>query len=145
MTVQRVSLVTLGVSDLARSRAFYEGWGWTVRQESPQIVFFQMDGLVLALFGAEDLAQDQGRAGAALGTGAITLAQNYASTEEVEERFAAALAVGGRALKRPESMQWGGYSGYVCDPDGHVWELAVNPFWVTGEHGTVIPDDLPTS
>ncbi|GMA34153.1 VOC family protein [Demequina litorisediminis] len=94
MTVQRVSLVTLGVSDLARSRGFYEAWGWTPRQSADEIVFYQMDSLVVALFGLVDLAEDQGRADATLGTGAITLAQNYATIEEVDERFEAALAAG---------------------------------------------------
>ncbi|WP_084078030.1 VOC family protein [Demequina sp. NBRC 110057] len=145
MTVQRVSLVTLGVADLPRSRAFYEAWGWMVRQSADEIVFFQMDSLVVGLFGLADLAEDQGRADAALGTGAMTLAQNYATTEEVDERFEAALAAGATELKRPVTAEWGGYSGYVADPDGHVWELAMNPYWVTSESGTQIPADLPES
>ncbi|WP_084103304.1 VOC family protein [Demequina sp. NBRC 110056] len=146
MTTQRVSLVTLGVSDLGRSRAFYEAWGWVKRQDAQEVVFFQMNGLVLALFPLPMLAEDQGRPDAALGVGAMTLAQNYATQAEVDERFAAALDAGAAELKRPVAAEWGGYSGYVADPDGHVWELAVNPYWDLAEDGSVtIPDHLPES
>lgn len=146
MSVQRLSLVTLGVADLGRSRAFYEAWGWRVRQATDQIIFIQLNGVVLALFGRDDLADDQGRPGAELGTGATTLAQNYATPSEVDERFAAALAAGAQALKEPTAAPWGGYSGYFADPDGHVWELAVNPFWDLADDGSVtIPEHLPES
>ena len=133
---QRVTLVTLGVADLDRSRAFYEAWGWVPAQVADEIVFFQGNGLVIALFGVRDLAADQGRPHAALGTGAMSLAQNYGTVAEVDERFRAALAAGARMLKRPQSTDWGGYSGYVEDPDGHVWELAMNPFWTLDEWGS---------
>ena len=116
-----------------------------MRQHSPQIVFFQMDGPVLALFGSEGLAEDQGRAGATLGTGAIALAQNFPTEAEADERFEAALAAGATELKRPVAADWGGYSGYVADPDGHVWEIAVNPFWTVTDQGTTIPPQLPES
>ena len=93
------------------------------------------------LFGREDLAADQGRAGADLGTGAMTLAQNFASAAEVDAAFAAALAAGATALKRPEKVFWGGYSGYWADPDGHVWEVAHNPFWpLEADGGLELPD-----
>lgn len=146
MSSQRVSVVTLGVSDLQRSRAFYAAWGWGEAESTEDVVFFQLNGLVLGLFGAVDLAKDQGRPDVALGTGAITLAQNYPTEAEVDERFTAALAAGGTPLKAPEKAFWGGYSGYVADPDGHVWELAVNPFWKLGDDGSVIiPEDSPAA
>ena len=140
---QRVSLVTLGVADLARARTFYEAWGWIPHYDSQEIVFFQGNGLVIALFGLEDLAADQARPHAVLGTGAMTLAQNYANEVEVDERFRSALAAGATMLKRPQKTDWGGYSGYVADPDGHVWELAVNGFWDLEDNGAVTMPDGP--
>lgn len=137
MTPQRVSLITLGVTDLARSRNFYEDLGWQAHpSSSDDIAMFQMSGLVLGLFDMTALADDQGRPGATLGTGAITLAQNFRSTEEVDAAFAAAIGAGATALKAPQDVFWGGYSGYFADPDGHVWEVAMNPFWVLDENGT---------
>jgi uncharacterized glyoxalase superfamily protein PhnB len=102
-----------------------------------------MHGAALALFGRADLAADQGRPGASLGTGAITLAQNFATTEEVDAAFDAALAAGATALKRPEAVFWGGYSGYWADPDGHVWEVAHNPFWPLNDDGSLTLPGAP--
>ena len=142
MTPQRVTLITLGVADLAVSRAFYGRMGWKEHGESQEgIAFFQLNGLALALFGREALAADQGRPGAALGTGAVTLAQNFTTEAGVDAAFAAALAAGGMALKAPEKVFWGGYSGYVADPDGHLWEIAFNPFFPQDEHGHVVLPD----
>lgn len=141
MTPQRVTLITLGVADLARAKAFYAALGWVPAQEAEGVAFYQMNGLALALFGRADLAKDMGRAGETLGTGALTLAQNFASKPEVDAAFAAALAAGATALKRPEEVFWGGYSGYYADPDGHVWEVAMNPFWPLAEDGSLT---LPT-
>ncbi|WP_108663155.1 VOC family protein [Acuticoccus kandeliae] len=130
MTPQRVTLITLGVEDMARARAFYGALGWVeVPGETDSVVFYRMAGSALALFGKADLAQDQGRLDAALGTGAVTLAQNFPDAAAVDAAFEAALAAGARPLKRPEKVFWGGYSGYYEDPDGHVWEVAHNPFW----------------
>ena len=138
MTPQRVTLITLGVADLAESRAFYARLGWVEHRESqPSIAFFQLNGLALGLFGRDHIAEDQGRAGAALGTGAMTLAQNFATEIEVDAAFAAALAAGATALKVPEKVFWGGYSGYWADPDGHVWEMAMNPFWPLNADGSL--------
>lgn len=138
MTPQRVTLITLGVADLAASRAFYARLGWTEHGESqPGVAFYQMHGAVLALFGLADLAADQGRPAAALGVGAVTLAQNFATETEVDAAFEAALRAGGIALKRPEKVFWGGYSGYWADPDGHVWEVAMNPFWPLADDGSL--------
>jgi catechol 2,3-dioxygenase-like lactoylglutathione lyase family enzyme len=138
MTPQRVTLITLGVADLAAARAFYGRLGWVEHGDSqPGVAFFQMHGAALALFGRADLAADQGRPEAVLGTGAITLAQNFATEAEVDAAFAAALAAGASPLKTPEKVFWGGYSGYWADPDGHVWEVAMNPFWPLAEDGSL--------
>lgn len=138
MTAQRVTLITLGCADLAASRAFYARLGWVEHGESqPSVAFFQMQGAALALFGLDDLAADQSRPGAALGTGAMTLAQNFATEAEVDAAFATAFAAGATALKWPEKVFWGGYSGYYADPDGHVWEVAMNPFWPLAEDGSL--------
>lgn len=138
MNPQRVTLITLGVADLAASRAFYARLGWKEHGHSQETVaFFQMHGAVLGLFPLAELAKDQGRSGASLGTGAVTLAQNFTRQAEVDTAFAAALAAGGRALKAPEKVFWGGYSGYWTDLDGHVWELAMNPFWPLGADGSL--------
>jgi uncharacterized glyoxalase superfamily protein PhnB len=138
MTPQRVTLITLGATDLAAARAFYARLGWMEHRESqPGCAFFQMQGQALALYGRDALAADQGRAGAALGTGAMTLAQNFATEAEVDAAYAAALAAGGTALKAPEKVFWGGYSGYWADPDGHVWEVAMNPFWPLNADGSL--------
>jgi len=134
----RVSYVTLGVADLPRSRAFYEAWGWSPAQVDEGIVFYQANGVVVALFGLAALAADQGRPDASLGVGAMTLAQNYPTEAEVDEVFEAALKAGATPLKTPEKVFWGGYSGYVADPDGHVWELAMNPFSPPGADGSVV-------
>tara|TARA_R110002049_G_scaffold103319_1_gene249523 strand:+ start:832 stop:1278 length:447 start_codon:yes stop_codon:yes gene_type:complete len=142
MTPQRVTLITLGVDDLPRAKAFYNALGWVEARALESVVFFQMQGAVLGLFGRAALAEDQGRKGAALGTGAMSLAQNFSTRAEVDTAFATALAAGASALKAPEEVFWGGYSGYYADPDGHVWELAMNPFWPLNADGTLtLPDD----
>ena len=140
---QRVTLITLGVADLERARDFYARWGWQPHDASqPGVAFYQMQGAVLALFGLADLAADQGRPDAALGTGAVTLAQNLPDEAQVDATFDAALAAGAELLKRPEKVFWGGYSGYFADPDGHVWEIAMNPFWPLAEDGALtLPDE----
>lgn len=145
MTPQRVTLITLGVGDLAASRAFYAELGWREHGESQSgVAFYQMHGAALALFGRTDLAADQGRPGAALGTGAVTLAQNFTTVAEVDAAYAAALAAGATALKAPGKVFWGGYSGYWADPDGHVWEVAMNPFWPLAEDGSLtLPGAAP--
>lgn len=144
MTRQRVSLITLGVKDLARSRTFYEALGWTPAEALEGVVFYQLHGAVLGLFPLAELAKDQGRPGATLGTGAISLAQNFSTEADVDEAFALALNSGATALKAPGKVFWGGYSGYFTDPDGHVWELAMNPFWPLAADGSLtLPKSPP--
>lgn len=137
MTPQRVTLITLGVDDLDRAKTFYAALGWVPAEEQDGVAFYQINGLVLGLFGRADLAKDQGRAGAVLGTGAMTLAQNFNDQAAVDTAYAEAIAAGATALKAPENVFWGGYSGYFADPDGHVWEVAHNPFWPLNEDGSL--------
>ncbi|MCL7743410.1 VOC family protein [Guyparkeria hydrothermalis] len=140
---QRVSVITLGVADLARSRGFYEqGMGWTVGDSAEQVVFFQLNGTVLALYPREALArdalgEDAGIPAAGNGFSGITLAHNVRSPAAVDEVLAQAKAAGGRIVKLGEKAFWGGYSGYFADPDGHLWEVAYNPFWTLDPDGTV--------
>ncbi|MEM1428058.1 MAG: VOC family protein [Pseudomonadota bacterium] len=135
MKDQRVTLITLGVDDLARAQAFYAALGWDPVEATNEVVFYRMDGMALGLFGRAALAEDQGRAGATLGTGAMTLAQNFPDRAGVDAAYARAVAAGAEALKPPQEVFWGGYSGYFADPDGHVWEVAHNPFWTLDEDG----------
>ncbi len=137
MTPQRVTLITLGVDDLDRAKTFYANLGWQPAQVQEGVVFYQMNGAVLGLFGRDALAKDQGRPGADLGTGAMTLAQNFSTEAEVDDAYKTALKAGATGLKPPEKVFWGGYSGYFSDPDGHVWELAMNPFWPLAEDGSL--------
>ncbi len=136
---QRVSLITLGVDDLARARRFYEqGLGWTPHHKSGDgIAFYQLPGMGLALFGRRDLLDDA-RLPADTPRGTVmSIALNARSKEEVDSIFAEVEAAGGRITKRPEDIYWGGYSGYFMDPDGHLWEVAWNPGFPIAEDGTV--------
>lgn len=138
---QRVSLITLGVADLDRACAYYAALGWRKAQESlPGIAFYQLQGQVLGLFPLVELAKDQGRAGIELGFGAMTLAHNLSNPEAVDRAYSEALAAGAAGLKAPEKAFWGGYSCYVADPDGHVWEYAHNPFFpLAGDGSLTLP------
>ncbi|MBV0890320.1 VOC family protein [Paracoccus sp. Z118] len=134
----RVTLITLGVADLHRAALFYREWGWVPHPGSPEgLALFQMHGAALALFSLDELAADQNRPAGELGTGAATLAQNCEDTAEVDAVFQSALDLGATALKRPEKTPWGGYSGYLADPDGHVWEIAHNPGWPLDPTGSL--------
>lgn len=134
MTVPaRVSLVTLGVADVAASTAFYQALGWPLSSSSvPGVVsFFKTAGAVLALWGAEELRADAGLppGGTTTDLRDVALAINCASREEVDDAIATAAAAGGSVLKPATTTEWGGYSGYVADLDGHAIEIAHNPGW----------------
>ncbi|MDY0872999.1 VOC family protein [Dongia rigui] len=136
----RVSLVTLGVGDLARARRFYEtGLGWKVSGASNEhVVFIQLGGgVALGLFGRSALAEDAHLADAGTGFSGITLAQNLESKEAVDRAMDLAVAAGATVLKKPQDVFWGGYSGYFADPEGHVWELAWNPFFPLSDDGGI--------
>ena len=135
---QRLSLVTLGVADLERARRFYEdGLGWRRGNDHEEVVFYQLRGMVLALWGREALAQDARQPDAGDGFGGIALAYNARSREEVDAVLAQAKSAGGRIPKPAVDASWGGYSGYFADPDGHLWEIAWNPGWTIMDDGSV--------
>jgi catechol 2,3-dioxygenase-like lactoylglutathione lyase family enzyme len=135
---QRISLVTLGVADLERARRFYEdGLGWRRGNRHPGVVFFQAGGMVLALFGRDDLARDAGLAPEGAGFAGIVLAYNARTRDEVDQVLAEAETAGAKILKPAENAFWGGYSGCFADPDGHVWEVAWNPEWTIAADGSV--------
>jgi uncharacterized glyoxalase superfamily protein PhnB len=137
---QRISLVTVGVSDVARSTAFYEALGWRRSGSSQEsITFFQMQGSALALFGHEALAEDAtipaGDPPDASGFRGVTLAINCDSRDEVDRVFAQCVAAGASPVKQPDEVFWGGYTSYVADPDGHLWEVAHNPYATNDDDG----------
>jgi catechol 2,3-dioxygenase-like lactoylglutathione lyase family enzyme len=135
---QRLSLMTLGVADLERSARFYEeGLGWKRGNKDEGVVFFQMPGMIFALWSRAALAEDARTRDSGDSFGGMALAYNARSREEVDAVLAEAKAAGARILKPAEAVFWGGYSGYFADPDGHVWEVAHNPFWKIGEDGRV--------
>lgn len=131
----RVSLITLGVSDLERALGFYRGLGWAVAFQNDTTAFIDLSGVVLALFDRGALAEDMKRP--CEGTGAVALAHNLGSEAEVDALFARALAAGAQPLKAPCRAEWGGYSGYFADPDGHAWEVAHNPYWTILADGRI--------
>ena len=133
---QRVSLVTLGVADLGRAKAFYEALGWRGRQPSDDVVFFQAGGMILALWGREQLAEDSGVVDSG-GWGGVTPAHNVRSPEEVDAVLTEAESAGATIARPGAPTFWGGYSGVFIDPDGHPWEVAHNPFWTLHEDGSV--------
>ncbi len=134
---QRLSALTLGVEDLARARQFYEaGLGLTAHESSNgTIVFFQMNGFVLGLFGADALAEEAAQGKRSSGFGGIALAYNAKSKEDVDALLNTAVKAGATLVKPAEDAFWGGYSGYFADPDGHRWEIAWNPHWPIDDQG----------
>ena len=128
---QRLSIVTLGVDDLSRARAFYEALGWRVasEQNAESIVCFTLNGMGFALYPRARLIEDIGTEGVrGGGTGAVTLAHNVRSREHVAAVLDEAARAGGTIVKPAQDVFWGGHSGYFEDPDGHLWEVAWNPF-----------------
>ncbi|UWP92299.1 VOC family protein [Aliiroseovarius crassostreae] len=138
MKQNRVTLITLGVESIERSCAYYQALGWEPSAVLPEVAFFDMNGMKFGFFTLEGLARETGRSKDALKTGAMTLAQNYPGEAEVDAAFAKAIAAGGTAVTQPTKTDWGGYSGYVADPDGHLWEFAFNPFWELDEDGHLL-------
>jgi len=138
---QRLSLITLGVSDLPRARAFYEGLGWKTRAApGDDVVFFQAGCMVVALWSRDQLAEDSGVQDSG-GWGGITLAYNTRTAEEVDRVIEEARAAGGTIPREPDETFWGGYSGMFVDPDGHPWEVAHNPRWtITPDGATKLPE-----
>jgi catechol 2,3-dioxygenase-like lactoylglutathione lyase family enzyme len=138
----RISLITLGVEDVARATAFYERLGWkksSARQDT--VTFIKLKGTVLGLFARQSLAEDAHVENTTKGFSGITLAHNVTSERGVDAVYKFALSCGATPVKAPEKVFWGGYSGYFADPDGHLWEVAHNPFFPLDKDGHVILDD----
>jgi uncharacterized protein len=134
---QRVSVITLGVADVARARRFYESLGWKASAASnPQVTFFDVGGMVLGLWDRAALARDSGVTDGG-GWGGVTLAYNLRTPAEVDVQLAAAGAAGARIVRAGAETFWGGYSGVFLDLDGHPWEVAHNPHWPLGDDGRV--------
>lgn len=136
---RRISLVTLGVSDLEASTEFYRRLGWSRSPASTAgVTFIQLKGTVLALYGRAALAEDVGVENTPAGFSGVTLAYNVPSEIGVDAVIKFAVSCGATLVKSPEKVFWGGYSGYVADPDGHLWEIAYNPFFPQDEQGHIV-------
>ena len=135
---QRVSLITLGVEDLARSRAFYEKLGWKRSMKDAEgVAFFQAGGMALALWSRAELAEDARLSPEGSGFRGVALAYNTRTKEEVDAVLAEAVAAGATLPKPAQDMFWGGYAGYFADPDGHLWEVAWNPGFKMKADGSI--------
>lgn len=135
----RISMITLGVTDLEKSVRFYrDGLGFPKMESPPGVAFFTLNGSWLGLYPRESLAEDATVSAEGSGFGGFALAHNVASESEVEQVLEQAVAVGAILVKSAQKVFWGGYSGYFSDPDGHLWEVAHNPFfWVGPEDENV--------
>jgi uncharacterized protein len=137
---QSVSLITLGVADYARAKAFYEALGWSPALDIAETAFFQANGIVLVLWGREKLAADSGIADDGASWSGIALAQNVGSREEVDEVIELARRNGAAITREPAETFYGGYAGVFRDFDGHAWEVAHNPgFGLTPDGSIVLP------
>jgi catechol 2,3-dioxygenase-like lactoylglutathione lyase family enzyme len=133
---QQIAVVTLGIAERDRSARFYgEGFGWSPVFQQDEILFYQMNGLVLGLWLSDRLADDMRRPAAA--SGGFALAHNVAGPGEVDALIERLVAAGGTLLRRADAPPHGGYRGYVADPDGHAWEIAWNPAWPIDDEGRV--------
>lgn len=136
---QALSFLTLGVHDLDRMKEFYRDvFGWKPIKDNDGIVFFKLNGIILALFPAEELADDIGVKNNGKGFKRFSLAMNFGSEQEVNDAFGRLKEKGAKVLKEPEKVFWGGYRGYVADAEDNYWELAYNPFLKMDEAGNVI-------
>jgi uncharacterized protein len=138
---QRLSLITLGVADVSRAQAFYEALGWQagggVDDETDHVVFFQVGGFIVALWGRDKLAKDSCVEDSG-GWGGTTLALNMRNPDEVDAVIEEARAAGATIGREPAETVWGGYSGVFIDPDGHPWEVAHNPHWTVHDDGSTM-------
>jgi uncharacterized protein len=138
---QSVSLITLGVSDYSRAKAFYEAIGWSAAMDIEETAFFQANGVVLVLWSRDNLAADMGVPDDGASWGGIALAHNVGSNEEVDRIVEEASAAGGEVIRTPAPTFYGGYAGAFRDLDGHVWEVACNPgFGLTDDGSVILPE-----
>ena len=135
---QSVSLITLGVSDVARAKAFYEAIGWSPAMDVEDTLFFRANGVVLVLWGRDKLSADMGIGDDGARWGGIALAHNVASDEEVDRVVEEARANGAEITRKPAPTFYGGYAGCFRDPDGHAWEVAHNPGFGLADDGSVV-------
>jgi catechol 2,3-dioxygenase-like lactoylglutathione lyase family enzyme len=135
MMQQRVSLITVGVKDLAKAAAFYEALGWARVESQDGVVAFDLIGQTLGLYPLDALAEDLGLSVETLGAGSMTLGYNVVEKADVAPILAKAKAAGGDILKPAQDVFWGGHHGYFADPEGHIWEIAHNPFSPLGPNG----------
>ncbi|MEO3386376.1 VOC family protein [Mesorhizobium sp. CAU 1741] len=134
---QQISIITLGVNDMAVSRGFYvEGFGWSPVFENDEIIFYQMNGFVLGTFHKPALEQDMGRKRLSA-PGAFSLAHNVPAREDVDIVMGQLIQAGGRLIRKADAPPHGGFRGYVADPDDHAWEIAWNPAWTIDERGLI--------
>ena len=150
MNPARITLVTLGVDDVARSAAFYEALGWVRAPQSVATTAFMIgEGIVLSLWDRAEMSADGGEGELPSGSGSAALAVNFAAVEDVDMFYARAKQAGADPVKPPAKVFWGGYSGNFRDPDGHLWEAAHNPFWRLNARGRIDlstpPDQASTS
>lgn len=139
MTPQRITMITLAVADLARSRTFYAALGWEEAEGgNDTIAFYKIAGQFFALYSKDALTKDIGMPIHDRATGTITLATNYNSPKDVDNAFADAIKAGAIVITKPKEVFWGGYSGNFADPDGHLWEVAHNPFWTLDDMGQIV-------
>ncbi len=133
---QRVSLITLGVADMNRSTTFYESLGWHQTESPDGVAAFDLIGQTIGLYPKTKLAEDMGlKVEEISGFSGITLAHNVSNKGDVAEIYDAAIVAGAQAIKPPHDIFWGGHIAYFADPDGHVWEIAHNPFSPLGPNG----------
>jgi uncharacterized protein len=143
--VAHISLITLGVDDVEQAAAFYAAMGWRRSAASVDgtVAFLAGGAAVLSLFGREDLARETGVAPSTDGGSSVALAMNVRSEEAVDETLAAAVVAGGSVTRAARRADWGGYSGYFADPDGHLWEVAYNPGFALLPDGRVQLPGVP--
>lgn len=137
---QRVSLITLAVAEPARSKDFYEALGWKAGFVSRDIAFFQLNGIVLGLYRRTAFEAETGRT--LSGGDGVALAINFAARDAVDAVLDEAVRAGGEIMRPAADTEWGGYSGYFADPDGHAWEVAHNPHWTIDDDGNVWMTDM---
>jgi hypothetical protein len=137
---QRMTMIALGVLNLDVSSKFYENvFGWTrIKSENEVIIFYQLNGIILSIYPREKLAEDAMISSEGSGFKGVTCAYNARTEADVDELFTEFKSKNVQIIKMPEKVFWGGYSGYIADPDGHLWEIAFNPFWKLDQSGNLV-------